>query len=47
MKKFLTLLLIAFFSKLNAQCDMEITEFNPETLDISIAVISADTCSSC
>jgi gliding motility-associated-like protein len=44
MKKFLTLILIAFISKLNAQCDMEIIEFNPETLDISIAVISAENC---
>ena len=46
MKKFLTLILIAFISKLNAQCDMEITEFNPETLDISIAVISGENCGS-
>ena len=46
MKKLITALTILFSFTGYAQCDMEIVSFNPETLDITIAVISGENCGS-
>ena len=46
MKKLITALTILFSFNGYAQCDMEIVSFNPETLDITIAVISGENCGS-
>lgn len=46
MKKLVTILTILFSFVGNAQCDMEILNFNPETLDITIGVISGENCGS-
>lgn len=46
MKKLLTILAILFSFVGNAQCDMEIISFNPQTLDITIGVISGENCGS-
>ena len=46
MKKVITILTMLFSFIGIAQCDMEIVEFDPETLDITIAVISGENCGS-
>ena len=46
MKKLITTLTMLFSFTGYAQCDMEIVSFNPETLDITIAVISGENCGS-
>ena len=46
MKHLLILLSFLFGNNLIGQCDMQILEFNPQTLDISIAVISGENCGS-
>ena len=46
MKKLLTILTIVSSFSIHAQCDMEILNFNPQTLDITIGVISGENCGS-
>jgi gliding motility-associated-like protein len=46
MRKLLVVMLLALTQGLRAQCDMQIIDFNPETLDISIAIISGENCGS-
>ena len=46
MKKLITILTMLFSFIGSAQCDMEIISFNPETLDITIDVISGENCGS-